>query len=617
MNGVLKNSDGDWFKQRMPAVMIIALVLFGALIVRLFYLQIVEGQEYRRLSENNCIRLQDIPAPRGLIFDRRGHLLVDNRPAFDLGIVLKDAKPVEKTLKTLAKLMHVNVDGLQARIASAQGVSPYQPIILRKDIDRNLLAVLEVHKFDLPGVVVSVKPRREYLYKNVAAHLIGYLGEVSLKELQRHAGAGYEVGDMIGKLGAEKSFENALRGRTGGRQVEVNASGQVVRVLDTVDAKAGLNLFLTLDLELQTRAQSLLEGVAGAVAAMVPSTGEILVLASSPSFDPNDFVSGLPGRKWRQLASNPFRPMEDKAIQGEYPPGSTYKIVTAIAGLQEGVIDENTTLFCPGFYRFGNRVFHCWKRGGHGHISVVRALTESCDVFFYQVGQKLGADRLAWYARACGLGAPTGIQLDHEARGLIPTAAWKKRRTGVPWQRGETLSVAIGQGYDLATPLQNLVMIAAVANGGTRYTPMILKRVENAEGKVIRQNTPHVAGRLPVSAQTLDLVRRGLYGVVNGRHGTARIAKLKDIAICGKTGTSQVIGRKKSESGRKIVRPEHRRAHAWFVAYAPADHPQIAVSVIVEHGEHGSSAAAPIARELIKTYLRRESAPSALVVKNP
>ena len=612
----VKNSDNnDWFKQRLPWVMAIVLAVFGGLFLRLFYLQVIEGPEYRRLSENNCIRLQEIPAPRGLVFDHNARMLVDNRPSFDLTIVLNDARPLDRTLDKLSALMGVTVDELNTRIASRK-TSAYKPIVLKYDMDRDLLAAVEVHKFDLPGVVVNVQPRREYLNRDIAAHLIGYLGEVNLQELKKAGNAGYKPGDFIGKLGAEKTFEKLLRGKAGGRQVEVNAAGQVVRVLDTVDAKPGLNIFLTLDLELQAKARDLLEGLAGAVVAMDPSNGEILALASSPSFDLNVFVSGLTSDKWRALSSNPFHPLENKAIQGEYPPGSTYKIVTALAGLEEGVIDENTTFFCPGFYRFGNRVYRCWKRGGHGTVNVNRALSESCDVYFYQVGHKLGVDRLAWYARACGLGKPTGIELDHEARGLIPTASWKKKRTGVPWQRGETLSVAIGQGYDLATPLQNLIMISAIANGGLRYQPMILKRIETAEGRIVKETQPRLVGRLPISAKTLALVRKGLWDVVNGKRGTARICALRDIDVSGKTGTSQVVGRKKGESDR-VVRPAHRRAHAWFVAYAPSANPRIAISVVIEHGEHGSSAASPIARELVKTYLREKPADIKLMVKNP
>jgi penicillin-binding protein 2 len=299
--------------------------------------------------------------------------------------------------------------------------------------------------------------------------------------------------------------------------------------------------------------------------------------------------------------------MENKAVQGEYPPASTYKIVTAIAGLEEGIINKDTTFYCSGHYKFGDRDFRCWKKRGHGNINIITALAESCDVFFYQLGQKLGIDRLAWYAKACGLGSLTGIKLDQEASGLIPTAAWKKRRTGVAWQRGETLSVAIGQGYNLVSPLQMLVLTSAVANGGIRYKPLILKTIETAEGKIISDTSLHtkreIAGKLPASRQTLEIVKKGLWEVVNGRKGTARIARIDGIAISGKTGTAQVVGRQQDEDSDEEDRAFHLKPHAWFVAFAPSDEPKIAVAVIVEHGEHGSSTAAPIARELIRTYL--------------
>jgi penicillin-binding protein 2 len=376
-------------------------------------------------------------------------------------------------------------------------------------------------------------------------------------------------------------------------------------VLKTVAAKPGQNVHLTIDFRLQKKAESLLRGVAGAAVAMEPASGRILALASSPSFDQNYFVDGMSHEQWDLLISNPFRPMENKAIQGEYPPGSTYKIITAIAGLVEGVIDENTEVFCPGYYRFGNRVYRCWKKGGHGRVKIIKAIAESCDVYFYQVGDLLGVDRLAWYAKAAGLGSSTGIRLDKEADGLIPTAAWKKKRTGVVWQKGETLSVAIGQGFNLATPLQIASMIAAIANGGTRYKPIILDSIKTADGRLVYQNEPQVMGKIPLTERALKLVRKGLWEVVNSDRGTARGSRLADIYFSGKTGTSQVISRKKDDTRPENERPAHLRPHAWFVAYAPSDAPQIAIAVLIEHGEHGSGAAAPIAREMIKTYLRK------------
>jgi penicillin-binding protein 2 len=580
---------------------------FIVLIGRLFYLQVIEGEELRRLSENNCIRLQSIDPQRGLIYDRNRVLLVDNRPSFDLSIILNDAKPINNTIKKLSEYIKVPADDLMSKIKKCKGISIYRPFLLKRDIGRDALAAIEARKYDLPGIEVNVRPRRHYINRRTAAHLIGYLSKINSDELKSAKYSGCGSGDFIGKFGVEKAYGSYLRGKRGGRQVEVNATGQVVRILQTVDARPGHNIYLTIDLKLQQKAEELLEGLAGAAIAMDPATGEILALASSPSFDQNSFVSGMSHEQWHALVSNRFRPMENKAVQGGYPPASTYKIVTAIAGLEEGIITKDTRFYCPGHYKCGDRDFRCWKKVGHGNINIITSLAESCDVFFYQVGQKLGIDRLAWYAKACGLGSPTGIKLDNEASGLVPTAAWKKRRTGIAWQRGETLSVAIGQGYNLASPLQMLLLTSAVANGGIRYKPLILKTIETAEGKIISDDSLHtkreIAGKLPASRQTLEIVKKGLWEAVNGRKGTATIARIDGIAISGKTGTAQVVGRQQDEDSDEEDRAYHLKPHAWFVAFAPSDEPKIAVVVIVEHGEHGSTTAAPIARELIKTYL--------------
>jgi penicillin-binding protein 2 len=599
----LNTSDSDWYKQRLTGAIFILIIAFSVLMSRLFFLQIIEGQEFRRLSENNCIRLQNIDPFRGLIFDRNADIMVDNRPSFDLGIVLKDAHPLEDTIGKLAECTNMPQEEIQEKIANNKSMSPYKTIVLKQDIDRNLLAAIEVNKFDLPGIIIDVRIRRHYIRGKSSAHLIGYLGEISPRELESGLYPEYNSGELIGKFGVEKSYEKFLRGKRGGRQVEVNVNGQIVRVLNTVEAQPGNNTYLTIDRLLQEKAEKLLEDRVGAVVAMDPNTGQILALANSPSFDPNEFVSGLSHQQWQEIISNPFRAMENKAIQAEYPPASTYKIVTAIAGLEEGVIDEKTKMVCPGFYHFGDREFRCWKKGGHGTVNVFKAVAESCDVFFYQVGAKLGVDKIAWYAKACGLGRMSGIDLDHEARGLIPTAAWKKQRTGISWQRGETLSVAIGQGYNLTTPLQMLVLTSAVANGGIIYKPQILKRVETANGEILFENEKQIAGKLPVSRKNLEIVRKGLWEVVNSNRGTARTSRLKTEHMSGKTGTAQVVGRKKNESRKESEKARQFKDHAWFVAYAPSENPKIATAIIVEHGEGGSSTAAPIAQQLIETYL--------------
>jgi len=612
----LKTADAEWYKQRITGVIICALAAFVVLFIRLIYLQVIMGDEFRRLSLNNSIRLQSIDPPRGRLYDRNNDLLVDNRPAFDVNITLKDAQPLYRTLEKLSQYLKTPADTLLSQIKQTQGASAYKPRLLKQDVGRDTLAAIEVNKYDLPGVSVNVNLLRHYIHERKAAHLIGYLSEISPDELKSGSYPDCRSGDLIGKFGAEKVYENSLRGKRGGRQVEVNANGLVVRILKTVDAEPGHNVFLTIDQQLQRRTEELLDGVVGAAVAIEPGTGQILALASSPSFDQNFFVGGITHEHWDLLISNPFRPMSNRAIQGEYPPGSTYKIITALAGLEEGVIDEKTILNCPGYYRFGNRVYRDWKKGGHGKVDIIKAVEESCDVFFYQVGQRLGVDRLAWYAKAFGLGTPTGINLDQEAHGLIPTAAWKKKRTGVPWQGGETLSIAIGQGFNLATPLQMAVLVAAVANGGNRYRPMILDRIKRVDGQIIQKNEPKLIGKLPVSPSNLDLVKLGLWKVVNGENGTARGSRLADIDISGKTGTSQVISRKEDEMLPEEDMPVHLRAHAWFVAYAPSENPSIAVAVVVEHGEHGSGTAAPIAKEMIKTYLRKPPVNTQLATQN-
>ena len=604
MDNYLKTVDSDWFDKRLAGAMFWILAAFILLTGRLFYLQVIEGKELRRLSQYNCIRIQSVAPSRGLIFDRNGQLLVDNRPSFDLNIILKDAKPVDQTLAKLAGYTGCPLAEFKKNIKNYKKVPGYKTTLLKSDIGRNMLAIVEAHKYDLPGVDVSVVPLRNYIHPQNASHLLGYLGQINPEELKRYAHAGYKSGDYLGKFGVEKTYENFLRGTHGGRQVEVNAVGQVIRVLETVDPQAGNNLYLTIDQNLQELAEDLLKGKAGAVVAMDPATGELLVMASSPSFDQNEFVSGLSHEKWNSLISNPLRPMANKAIQAEYPPASTYKIVTAMAGLMEGVIDENTTFYCPGFYKFGDRIFRCWKKAGHGKMNVVQALTESCDVFFYHVGEELGVDKLAKYAKACGLGSPTGIDLANESKGLIPTKAWKKSRVGEKWYKGETLSIAIGQGYNLTTPLQMLALTAAVGNMGIRYKPIIIQKAVSAEGEIIFRQKPAQLGKLPVSREILEIIRQGLWAVVNSKKGTAKRSRIVGIDMSGKTGTAQVVRRGKNGSADDEI-ADHYKDHAWFVAYAPSENPKIAVTVLVEHGEHGSSTAAPIAKRLIESFLSK------------
>ncbi|WP_300667548.1 penicillin-binding protein 2 [Desulfoluna sp.] len=602
MCGYLDSPDGEWFNRRLKGTMILIFIAFSVILVRLFYLQVVQGHVYRELSTNNRIRLQSLPSSRGLIYDSEGKLLVDNRPAFDLLIVPRDAKPLSETLERLSRFTGVPVAEMMERIAKKGGEGSSRQIVLKRGIGRDVLAPVEVHSFDLPGVVVKVRPKRFYLNPGMAAHLLGYLGEINARELSSGKHPEASGGDFIGKFGVEKVMEPLLRGSQGGRQVEVDAHGRVIRELKRVEADPGKNIYLTVNTKLQKKAEALLKGDVGSVVALDPRTGAVLAMASSPTFDQNDFVSGLSYAKWNSLKNNPGRPMENKATQALYPPASIYKIVSSMAALEEKVVDARTRFYCSGRHAYGDRTYRCWKRTGHGSVDVVDSIAQSCDVFYYEVGERIGVDRLAFYARGCGLGRPTGVELAGEAAGLIPTAEWKRRKLGQSWLSGETLSLTIGQSYNLVTPIQMAMLIASVGNGGTIYKPHILGKIETADGSLVKETRPVVKGHLPVGKKNLGLIQKGLWGAVNDHKGTARRARINGVTLAGKTGTAQVIS--KGESGvKKKKRIRKFRDHAWFVAYAPMENPTIAVAVIVEHGEGGSTKAAPIARKVIETYL--------------
>ena len=585
--------------------MIAVLIAFGMLAARLFYLQIILGDYYYNLSKNNCVRMQRVNPVRGLMFDRSGKLLVENRPSFDLTVIPSDARPLDETIKKLFQYIPEFADEIQETINKKKIGYGYKPVLLKKDIGRDALASISAHQFDLPGIVIEANARRDYIHPGLAAHLIGYLGEINVDEINKNSYPDKKIGDVIGRFGVEKTCDQYLSGVPGGRIVQVNANGQVVEVLDTVDPEPGHNIFLTIDYDLQHIAETLLQDQVGVAIAMDPGTGEILAIANSPTFDQNDFIGGISTDKWRDLMSDPDRPMLNRAIQGEYPPASTYKVVTAMAALSEGIISQHTAFFCPGSYNYGNRDYGCWKKYGHGSMDVVNALAQSCDVFFYYCGRKLGVDRLARYATNCGLGVQTGIGLDNEADGLIPTAAWKIKRIGTPWQGGENLSIAIGQGYNLVTPLQLLVLFSAIANGGTEFKPLIVKSVNTVEGDAVITGTPEVRGTLPVSHSTLELIRKGLLQAVNHPQGTARGYVFDGrMHISGKTGTAQVVSRRLEKEGVSKRNGNSFKSHAWFAGYAPSKDPKIAVCVLIEHGEHGSSGAGPVAKGMMVSYLK-------------
>ncbi|MBF8250779.1 MAG: mrdA [Deltaproteobacteria bacterium] len=583
-----------------------AIVVIGTIILlsRLWYLQILNGDDYRQKSENNRVRIRPILAARGMILDRFGKVMVDNRPAFDVFLLREDAGNLKEAIKNVSGVIKTRPEDIET---SLRRESPIRPVRIKRDIDRETLATLLTNRLDLPGITVSIEPKRSYPYGNLGSHLFGHIGEVTEKQLSVGSYTDYRMGSLIGKSGLELKYETYLKGVDGGKYVEIDASGRELSILKEVDSYPGNNLVTTIDLELQKAAEEAFKDKAGAVVAMDPRNGEILAMISSPAFNPDMFSGPLDSEEWNLLINNPLKPLQNRAIQGQYPPGSTYKTIVAAAALEEGVITKDTAFQCNGSYRFGNRNYRCWKSDGHGSVSLHRAIVESCDTYFYQVGLKLGIDKIADYSRKFGLGQPTGIELSDEKSGIVPDRAWKQKRSGTPWFEGETLSCAIGQGFNLVTPIQLLTAYAALTNGGDVYQPHLAKALVGPDGKVLRTLLPEARKKLILSPETVELLKAGLQGVVNEPGGTARSARLDDIKVGGKTGTTQVVAMRADQRVKGEDLTYWFRDHAWFASFAPVEDPRIALVVFIEHsGYSGGHAAAPVAGKILKSFFDLE-----------
>lgn len=609
------------FQDRFRYLYAAVFIGIGLLTSRLVYLQIFQGEKMRYYSEENRIKRVKVTAPRGMIFDRNRTLLIDNRPAFDVEIIpqyLRESKQTRPVVARLAKLIHMSEAEILGVLEKAKFQPSFMPVKIKTDLTRDEVAEIETWKIEMPGVEVREEIKRTNVYGEIASHLLGYIGEVNTGELPslNKNGAKYKVGDNVGKFGLEQRMEDIVRGIDGEELKEVDALGRIKlekgkgRVLgdnQNKPAVPGKNLILTIDQDLQLAANKAFGDKIGSVVAIDPRNGQILAMLSRPSFDPTEFSRGISPVLWNKLLTNPNHPLRDKTIQDHYPPGSTFKIVTAIAGLQEGVIDEKTTIHCTGSIRVGNRVYHCHAKHGHGAVNVVSAITRSCDVFFYRVAQKLkSVDDISKWAVHLGLGKKTSINLAREVAGLMPTEAWKQKRYNQPWNPGETLSVAIGQSYVLVTALQLANMYAAIGNGGHLYRPYLVKEIESYEGQVIQEFKPELFDRTELSPNVIELVKQGLWGVINSPQGTAFAQRLPGMDFVGKTGTVQVIRLSADKIYQRCENMRFQDRHnAMFVGFAPLKDPVIAVAVIGEHACHGSSGAAPIARSMIKTYLEK------------
>jgi penicillin-binding protein 2 len=612
-----------FLQERFRFVYGILFIGLGVLLSRMVYLQVFNGDQMRQYAEENRIKRVKIPAPRGMVFDRHGKLLVDNRPAFNVLITpqyLNESGRQKEVLSKLSSLIHLPVVEIEKRLQKSKSQAAFMPVVIKDNLTRDEVAELETWKIDMPGVEVEMAISRSNLSQDVGSNLYGYISKVSQPELpvlNKAASRKYQLDDYVGKSGLEKEFEDQLRGVDGSELVEVDALGRSIepsKRKDRVLAQAreepfipGKNLVLSVDQDLQMAAVRGFGEKNGGLIALDPRNGEVLAMVSRPSFDPADFSRGIEQDLWAKLIADDNHPLRDKTIQDHYSPGSTFKTITAIAALEEGVIDQDTTFNCGGSISLGSRKVHCWKKEGHGSVNVVSALTHSCDVFFYRVAQKLkSVDDIAKYAMHLGLGRKTGIELGREVPGLIPTEAWKQKRFNVPWSPGETLYVAIGQSFVLTTTIQLANAYAALVNGGTLFKPHVVRSIQSEEGKTLKEFTTQVLDKTKLKPETLKLVTDGLWGVVNMPGGTAYSQHIPGMEFAGKTGTVQVVTQKADKIYQKCENLRYaQRHHGVFVGYAPIQNPSIVVAVVAEHACSGSHGAAPIAREVVKTYLQK------------
>jgi len=597
-----REQDPDIIR-RSRILLYLAFGAFALLLGRLYWLQVVESDRYRNLAENNRLRLRTVHAPRGLIFDRKGRAIAETQGSFVLICSPVDVKDLEAEIGLLAEIVEFDVDESEVldKIRRAQRTNPYSGITVARDLRFEQVSVIEFNRESLPGFSVLVEAKRSYPYGTAFAHVLGYVGEASPEELDQSEDDSLEMGDMVGKYGLERRMDDDLRGVNGGRKVEVDAAGRDQRLVEEVPSQAGGAVHTSLDADLQVTAQEALGNRAGAVIALAPRTGEVLAFYSGPAFDPNVFVRGIRKAEWRALSTDPRKPMQNKGLQGTYAPGSTVKPFLALAALETKVQEKGKTVFCTGSYLLGNRVFRCWKERGPGTVDMYRAVVQSCDVYFYMLGLKLGPDPLAKLERDAGLGTITGIDLPGERKGLVPDTEWKRTVMKARWNDYESVILGIGQGAIHITPLGMAVGFATLATGGEVMRPSVVSKVIGMDGKV-HTLVPEMLRKLPWNPENGKFIRKALAGVVND-YGTGGVAKLPGIVVGGKTGTAQVA----SVKGKMIKSedlPYQIRDHAWFVAFAPVDDPQIVVAGMVEHGGHGGSAAAPIVKAVMQEFFR-------------
>lgn len=587
-------SDQKIPQGRLALVSYLSVIFVVLLLVGFWKLQVVQSGHFADLAERNRVRTIPIIAPRGPMLDREGRILVDSYPSASILLLRDDPKSVQKSLPQIEEGLGISREDIQQQLEASKNEPKFQPVVIKPAATDADIAFVESHRSDLPVLELMLVQRRRYPHEDMLANSIGYVGEVSPQDMDRSEGR-YRPGDIVGKAGLEKRYNDVLEGTDGMQRVVVNSVGKVVRKLENVEAIPGKPIQLSIDYDLQAIAELDMANKEGSVVAMDARTGEILAAVSRPTFNPNDFSVRIPQDQWNKLNTDPETPLLNRVVQAQLAPGSVFKIVMATAMLETKAIPETMRAYCPGYATFYGRTFKChtFGKGGHGDVDLHKAIVQSCDVYFYNVGKLLGIDRISFYANALGLGHRTGIDLPSEETGLVPSEDWAERVFHRKWYAGETISVSVGQGAVTTTPIQLARMIAGVASGGILVQPHFLKNFPN----------PRV-DHFTISEDTVEKVTQGMYGVVN-EGGTAAGAKLQNIEFCGKSGSAQVIG---YDVRNRMGKQKEFKDNAWFVGYAPRRNPEIVVAVLVQSGEHGGAVAGPIARDVVKTYYDKKNA---------
>ncbi len=586
---------------RMWLAGVIVLVFMVGLTARLWHLQLVKGEAFDELSKSNRIRLVRLPPSRGRILDSKGRVMAENKPSFTFSIVPAEVNNRSDLIDICAPVLGFTPEKMRGILERSGSTPRFMQFPIKKNLTLEELSLIKSRTAYLRGVTLEVKPFRGYSMGETLCHEIGIMGEISPEELAKGSRTGYRSGDLIGKSGIEKEYENYLKGGEGWEQIEIDAKGRQLANLSRTPPRAGSDIVLTIDSEFQRYAEQIFIHRAGSIVAVDPDTGRVLAMVSKPGFDLSLFSPSISEHKWKALNSDPLHPLENKSVRGLYSPASTFKIVTAIAALAEKVVKPEERVMCKGYIELAGLEFRCWNHYGHGKVSLRRAVAESCDSYFYEMGLRLGPNRIAQYAALFGLGTPTGVSIPQEPPGLVPTPAWKWRTHADSWKDGETVTLAIGQGYLVCTPLQLAMMTAAVANGGKLIKPAVVRQIRSQDADVVFEHEPTVRWELPLDPNDLSLMRQAFRDAVQNEKGTAKKCRIPGINVRAKTGTSQVISaRQRPDEGDQV--PYHERTHAMIVAYVDDQPKKIAVVVIVEHGGGGGANAAPIARQLIARY---------------